>query len=291
MDRSQEAFQAADPRSASELLRALARREGSAVQRALAGNPATPPDVLEGLAATGRPSVCERVASNPNTPLGVLWGLLGEHGALVVANPVFSLLLMMQPDLGSYPLAALEQLARGPEWAPGGHDALLDLAYERRARFWPLPALLAQNPHVSPALLRRLASLSPSVAELGSHPSLPPELLAELVARHRGTRFTDALCACARNPSASPELLAGLASERSEWVRQAVASHPSLPLPSLIVLLKDASHYVRSAARQNPSLPLVRRRRGQARAAARRALTSCRSYRCSVRPAPASRRS
>jgi hypothetical protein len=66
--------------------------------RQLAADPTTNPKILAKLSARPDSDILELVASNPNTPINILWSLIGEYSHQVVENPIFSLIILEDPD-------------------------------------------------------------------------------------------------------------------------------------------------------------------------------------------------
>jgi hypothetical protein len=64
----------------------------------LAADPTTDPKILAQLSKDSNSDILELVASNPNTPVNILWSLIGEYSHQIVENPIFSLIILEDPD-------------------------------------------------------------------------------------------------------------------------------------------------------------------------------------------------
>jgi hypothetical protein len=84
-----------------------------ATQLSTASNPETAPEILRELSQHELIEVRQAVAMNPNTPIDILWELVEEFSHEVVANPVFSLVTLENPnwiyDIPDQRLAAMLQ--------------------------------------------------------------------------------------------------------------------------------------------------------------------------------------
>lgn len=104
--------QAVDGNTSAAQLQALAQQNPE-LARLVAQNPNTTPNLLRQLAKREDPAIREAVASNPSTPTYELLELGAEFPKQVLANPVFSRLLLDEPDLPQkMPLPSLRQLVR-----------------------------------------------------------------------------------------------------------------------------------------------------------------------------------
>jgi hypothetical protein len=67
-------------------------------QYQLANNPETAPEILRELSQSDDRAIRQAVAGNPNVPIALLWELLADFPHQIIANPVFSLIEMTNPD-------------------------------------------------------------------------------------------------------------------------------------------------------------------------------------------------
>jgi hypothetical protein len=67
-------------------------------QRLLAANPETAPEILRELNQSDDRAIRQAVAGNPNVSIEVLWELLADFPRQIIANPVFALIEMTNPD-------------------------------------------------------------------------------------------------------------------------------------------------------------------------------------------------
>jgi hypothetical protein len=112
-----------NPETSPEILRELSQSDDRATRQAVAGNPNVPIEVLWELMhnfphavianmvkrpeidpqvlweLSGHPdrAIREAVSQNPNTPIEVLWNLLPEFSYEITENPVFSLIILVNP--------------------------------------------------------------------------------------------------------------------------------------------------------------------------------------------------
>ncbi len=67
-------------------------------QRLLAANPETAPEILRELSQSDDRTIRQAVAGNPNVPIEVLWGLVEDFLHEIVANPLFELITLADPN-------------------------------------------------------------------------------------------------------------------------------------------------------------------------------------------------
>src|SRR5919199_51525 len=83
------------------------------LSRQVALNPSTLPELLQKLANSSDATSRLHVAANPNTPTDVLLNLGNEFPEAVLENPIFSLLLLENPNLvDEIPLSTLRSLLK-----------------------------------------------------------------------------------------------------------------------------------------------------------------------------------
>jgi hypothetical protein len=133
--------EAANELTSSDRLTELAK-VSIELARLVALNPNTPPELLRELANSSDAITRSHVAANPNTPTEVLLELGGEFPLQLLDNPVFSLLLLENPNLiETIPLTtqrSLLKLEKVPvsflEWAADKSDQEVQLAVAMNAR-------------------------------------------------------------------------------------------------------------------------------------------------------------
>lgn len=142
--------------------------------RQAAGNPQTRPELLRQLANSGDAVTRLKVAGNPNTPTEVLLSLGAEFPQQLLANPVFSLLLLEDPHLvAQMPLLTLRNVVKLPQ-AP---LALLTQAASTRDQ--EVLLALVRNPKTPASILKKLTGHSD--AEVRNAACLHVNLAGELV--------------------------------------------------------------------------------------------------------------
>ena len=193
--------------------------------RLVAKNPSAPPELLQELSNSSDAITRENVAANPNTPTEVLLKLGTEFPEQLLDNPVFSLLLLENPNLvEQMPLTTLLsilKLERVPvsflEWAAGHSNRDVLLA-------------VVKNPNTPQSALERLAE-GTQVSWLGQY-----------IAQHSNT------------PGGT---LSKLARDKNPNVRHSVAGHPNTPGDVLDWLTEDLG--MSSAVRLHHELGFIRR--------------------------------
>ena len=90
--------EATDDKTSPDRLRELAKI-GQTLARLVAANPNANPDLLAELASRDDREIRRAVAANPNTPTETLWKVGEQFPDEVLDNPVFSLLLLEEPNL------------------------------------------------------------------------------------------------------------------------------------------------------------------------------------------------
>ncbi|CAN1211465.1 hypothetical protein TUMEXPCC7403_14780 [Tumidithrix helvetica PCC 7403] len=120
------------------------------------------PELLEKLAKSNNAKIRQGVVSNPNTPVKVLLDLGGEFPAQLLVNPIFTLLLLENPDLLSdIPPKTVYSLVRQ---ANCPLSFLVKLAENQSNE--PLLLGMAMNPNLPNNILEKLIqSDNPNVSE------------------------------------------------------------------------------------------------------------------------------
>lgn len=122
-------------------------------QKQQAASQNTPSQQLRELAATGNKAICEKVAANPNTPTDILLKLGAKYPKQLLENPVFSLLLLENPNLlEDIPLDTLISILKEKQ-APA---FILNTASKHYNR--DILILVASNPNTCKNTLEQLAN-------------------------------------------------------------------------------------------------------------------------------------
>lgn len=254
----------------------------------IAQNPTTPPEVLRKLSESSDFTTRSHVTANPNTPTEVLLNLGAQFPLQLLDNPIFSLLLLENPNLGEQiPLNTLVSLLKC--------ETVPVFFLERAANHSNRQVLLAvaMNLHTStPVLEKLIQSRDAQVAEAARlhvniagemnegwdeaaqkackvfgniYPaqreyleefvkrSLIPEFILEQLARHQDQSIREFV---ASNPNTPVPLLKQLAQDKDIDVRRCVARNPNTPLKLLKQLTQDEDNYVRLCIACKPDLPV-----------------------------------
>ncbi len=251
--------------------------------RQVAKNPNTSPDLLRELSASKDAITCKYVAANPNTPTDVLLELGSEFPEQLLDNPIFSLLLLENPNLvnqmPSMTLVSLLKQERVPifflERAASNWNEEVHLAVAINAQT-PKAVLekLVQSPYrevseaaqlhvnwagemtsgwdeaVKEAIQKTAKSIEfyqiEELAEIG----LIPEFVIESLDDN-----DKLLQRLAKNPNISGRILEKLAMFTNWDIRLALASNPNTPGRILEQLAKDNDEEIRWDVARNPNTP------------------------------------
>ncbi|MGB3652203.1 MAG: HEAT repeat domain-containing protein [Rivularia sp. (in: cyanobacteria)] len=251
--------------------------------RIVAKNANAAPDLLRDLSSNRDNIVRKNVAGNPNTPTAVLWELGTEFPQQLLKNPVFSLLLLENPNfVADIPLVTLQGLLKLDEVSP----QFLELATSHDDVEVLLTILM--NPKTPKTALQKLTQLENiEVAEAARlHVSLAGEMQqgwdeAALLAmqttnlpRDRQSEiFLWAIGAIpeyllktldaevrlhiAESLNTNEQILAMLATDSYSQVRAMVAQNPYTPSEVVEELMGDVSDIVREAVAHHPLTPLT----------------------------------
>ncbi len=251
--------------------------------RIVAKNANAAPDLLRDLISSPDNIVRKNVAGNPNTPTVTLWELGTEFPQQLLKNPVFSLLLLENPNfVADIPLITLQGLLKLDEVSP----QFLELATSHDDVEVLLTILM--NPKTPKTALQKLTQLQNiEVAEAARlHISLAGEMQqgwdeAALLAmqttnlpRDRQSEiFLWAIGAIpkyllktldaevrlhiAESLNTNEQILAMLATDSYSKVRAMVAQNPHTPSEVVEELMGDVSDIVREAVAHHPLTPLT----------------------------------
>lgn len=275
--------EAVNENTSQERLRELAG-VSTELARIVAKNPNADPDLLRELGSSSDESTRKGVTANPNTPSDVLLKLGAQFPGQLLDNPVFSLLLLENPNLlADMPVATLRSLLKRDvvpegflEWAAGSSDEGVLLA-------------VAMNPTTPRSALEKLIqSRNTEVVEAAKlHVNLVGEMSEgwddAAIAAMKSTRLErnrdseaklwvvgaipkiflsvlheDVRCKIANDPNTPASELIELSKDDDRHSKVlALAQNPSTPLSLLNQLVGDNNQPVREAAAQNPKTPFA----------------------------------
>ncbi len=243
----------ATPKSATPEQEAIAANENTSqdqlqelakssiyLARLVARNAIASSDILQDLASSADAATREGVATNPNTPVNILLKLGADFPKLLLDNPVFSLLLLENPNLvEEMPLSTLKSLVEQqvPISFLEGAEKRSNSQRVSREDQLVLDAV-ARNLHTPASVLERLAA---------------------------GTQVNWLGGTIAKHPNTLGDTLGKLARDKQCEVRQSVAEHPNTPTDVLDWLTEDLDIYgtyphqelgfIRRIVAQNPNTP------------------------------------
>ncbi|MGB6296264.1 MAG: hypothetical protein WBF90_08765 [Rivularia sp. (in: cyanobacteria)] len=251
--------------------------------RIVAQNANTAPHLLRFLSSSSDNIIRKNVAGNPNTPTEILLQLGAEFPRQLLDNPVFSLLLLENPNfVADMPLVTLQNLlildevpAQFLELATTHDDVEVLLTIAKNPKT-PLSALLAltkiQNIEVAEAA-RKHVTLAGEMRQgwneaaiaamqttnlprdrqsemyLWAIGAVPPYLLKTLDAEVR--------LHIAQSLNTSKQVLKILATDSYSRVRAYIAQNPRTPINIVEDLMGDVSDIVREAVAYHPLTPLT----------------------------------
>ncbi len=271
--------QASDENTPPDRLWVLAK-QSIELQRLVAKNPSAHPELLRELAYSDNKGICEGVVSNPNTPIDALLKLAELFPQQFLANPVFPLLLLENPNLPieiSYwtLLKILEQdeipelfLAnaathRNSEilYAITRHrktpETVLEQIAIRNQYDVRLGLCIAKRRDVTERILLKLAEHKSARVRLhlAKHPKTPSNVLELLEKQESGWNIRVKIQkAIAQNPQTSLRLLEKLAGEHIK-VKQTIARRRHLPINLIVQLAIDYQIHSMRVLTQNLSIP------------------------------------
>ncbi|NJO62038.1 MAG: hypothetical protein HC836_28525 [Richelia sp. RM2_1_2] len=273
--------QAASEKTSSLRLQELAKIDIE-LARIVAKNANAAPDLLFDLSSSSDDMIRENVASNPNTPTEILFKLAAEFPQQLLENPVFSLLLLENPNfILEIPLISLQALLKldciSPQFlelATSHRDVEVLLAIAMHPKT-PSTALLSltqvENTEVAEAAqlhvtlagemqqgwdeaaimamqTTNLPRERQSSIYLWSIGAVPEYLLETLDAEVR--------LYIAEDFNTNEQILAKLATDSYSKVRAMVAQNPHTPVDIVEQLMGDISDTVREAVAYHPRTPL-----------------------------------
>jgi hypothetical protein len=279
--------QASDQTTLPEKLRQLADQNSNLAQL-VAKNASADPELLRELGNRASKITRKGVVSNPNTPTDVLFRLGAEFPRQLLDNPVFSLLLLENPNLiEQIPLTTLQSILKQEDIPvsflekavsrdnqlvletiaqhPNTPGTVLDRVAEKAS--W-LGKYLAQHANTLEATLGKLARDKNSAVRqsVAKHPNTPGQVLDWLaedlgmsgVRVHEELGFIRRIIAS--NPKTLEKTLERLAEDQMQTmnigrdIRLAVAGNHNTPLSVLEKLSKDKHNWIPDVVAVHPKL-------------------------------------
>lgn len=219
-----------------ERLQELAQKSME-LARLVADNPVTPKELLKNMARRKDKTILTNLAANPNTPTEVLFNLGKRFPKHFLKNPIFSLLLLENPNFfNEMPLIALESLQ---EYVL---NQLSNSDVQDNEGLTPSFLVLQQ------LIKHQDTSIRCNIAK---HPHAPVSLLEQLA-----SDSSDSVrCDVAINTSTPVYLLEKLASDTVSCVRYYVGKNPNTPLYILERFANENSCNVNEGIVYNPQSP------------------------------------
>lgn len=243
--------EAANPITSSDRLTELATRS-TVLARIVAQNPNATPELLRQLSAARDIKTRLYVTANPNTPRDVLLKLGRSFPEQLLRNPVFSFLLLENPNLLSdlldeMPLNTLQDILKFE-----GLPAYVLQKFARHQDVW-VRAAIAFNPYTPVTLLEELATDREAIRQSVAHNHNTPHNILEKLAKDISWLVRQAVAA---NPSTPQNTLEELSWDNQWHIRVAIASNPNTPTQILEKFRWDNDWGMRQALAQNPCTPV-----------------------------------
>ncbi len=218
-----------------ERLQELAQKSME-LARLVADNPLTPKELLKNMARRKDKIILANLTANPNTPTEVLFNLGKRFPKYFLKNPIFSLLLLENPNFfNEMPLQALEsfqeyvlnQLSNSDVQDNQGLTYNFVLQQLVKHEDTSIRCSLAKHPHTPVSLLEQLASdNSDSVRYDVAINTNTPVYLLEKLASDTVTRVRYYV---AKNPNTPLHILERFANENSSNVNEGIVYNPQSP--------------------------------------------------------------
>ncbi|MEB3178490.1 MAG: hypothetical protein VKL59_05530 [Nostocaceae cyanobacterium] len=218
--------------------------------RLVASNPMAPSVLLRKLCDIQDTVTRRNVTANPNTPSQVLLKLGAEFPRELLANPIFPLLFLENPNLISeIPSNTLESLLTQKSVPSFFLEMIAKTDKNIYGCFYA-----AIRPTTPVKVLTELARHCHEKvrASVAGNPKTPVYLLEKL-ARDRQWQVRGGV---ANNPNTPVAILEQLAQDESEGVRYPVANNPNTPSEILEQLARDKSRNIRRVVANNPNTPV-----------------------------------
>ncbi|MCJ8281001.1 MAG: hypothetical protein MJK14_14250, partial [Rivularia sp. ALOHA_DT_140] len=251
--------------------------------RIVAGNANTAPLLLQDLSFSSDVIIRENIAGNPNTPTEILLQLGAEFPLKLLENPVFSLLLLENPNfVADIPLVTLQSLLKLDEVSPEflelatNHDdveVLVTIVMNPKTPVGALRALTqVQNIEVAEAARLHISLAGEMLhgwdeAAFGAMQTtnLPRDRQSEIYLWSIGavplyllkTLDAEVGLHIAESSNTSEQVLTILATDSYSRVRAMVAQNPRTPINIVENLMGDVSDIVRESIAYHPLTPLT----------------------------------
>ncbi|MBD2612657.1 hypothetical protein H6G94_15490 [Nostoc punctiforme FACHB-252] len=230
---------------------------------AIASADDTSTSILEKLSSHPRIEIREAVARNPNTSTKTLLKLGKEFPEAIIANPIFNLLLLENPESHFVRLSLARStttsedvivrlskiedeeilcaVAENPKTSLDILEQLVEeppLFYDDEnadeSDFDRLFIAIAHNPNTCESLFHQLADTGSTSVQIAiaQNPKAPSSLLTKF-ADWRNFSMHKAL---ARNPQAPIEILEKLAGENEKEIREMVKNHPNVSKTAIAII-------------------------------------------------------
>lgn len=243
-----------------------------------AENPNVEPELLRQLAVSDDTAVREAVAANPNTPTEVLLKLAETCPQQFLSNPVFSLLLLENPNfVADIPYYALINLLKQPELPdfflasaanhanpeilylvakhPNTSDRALEEMVRRNPKDTPLGLSIIKRENVSERVLSLLVEYSAIAVRLSlaKNPATSANILAKLaIVREANPNFQQEIyLKLAKNPNTPIQVIWGLLKKCDRKIKQMISQRADLPISIIVELAGDFQMHATNSLAEN----------------------------------------
>ena len=242
----------------------------------------TSPEILAKLAKRKDKEILRLVAGNPNTPVETLEKLGEEFSDAIVANPIFDLLLLENPEnkflLLSLARASTTSVDKLKELASCREEiivkavvknsktpaSILDNAYKNLGHRLPVKAFL-ENQNTGDATLARMIMRFSGITEsdyrsILEHPNVSEittnmiklkdkrkNIPARFLEKFASNEDRNIRCQVSRYPSVSAKVLEKLSLDDDTWIRKNVAAHSNTSIETIKKLAIDENREIRAA--------------------------------------------
>lgn len=206
------------------------RKTDRKTRLSIATDDSTSADLLTQLATDEDAEIRQAVASNPNTPQDVLLMLGKEFPEAIIANPIFTISLLENPESQFYRLS----LARSSTTLG---EILANLA---QLPDQEILCAIAQNPNTPVATLEELVENPPQIYNYEDSD---------------GEEFEHLLTCIAKNPNTPESILLKVAKNYSSSVQYAIAENPNAPIAILNKFADCHNSTLHQALIRNPNTP------------------------------------
>ncbi|MGB8698959.1 MAG: hypothetical protein WCD18_06045 [Thermosynechococcaceae cyanobacterium] len=216
------------------------------VRKAAAHDASSSADLLTQLSRDPNGEIRRAVAGNPNTPTDVLVHLGKAFPDEVIANPIFKIWILEDPNH----LFVWMTLTRAQMQRPDASDA--EVLYA-----------IAQNPATPGSILENLVLHPPRDdgealdyeqlwMQVAKNPNTPVLALTELASGHSHASLL-IKCVIAENPNTPAEILAQFATYRNGAVHQSILRNPQTPALVLEILAAETHPAIQATVKAHPN--------------------------------------